>query len=102
MPSVHSKVLRLLIAVVLLLQCINQDAEVDDHLYSVIGSESITDIVEEPPLPAKDVYKDMHNTPFFKHYTGLTEDVFDYILDNLSFITFLKKLRQLNFFAALS
>ena len=90
MPSVHSKVLRLLIAVVLLLQCINQEAEVDDHLYSVIGSESITDIVEEPAvpisdLPATDVCKDIHHTPFFKHYKGLNEDVFDYIVDNLSF-----------------
>ena len=89
MPTVHSKILLVLAAVVVLIQSLNQSTQILDAIQSGETADDILDSFNVPPsigtLPPKDIYGEIHNTVWFKHHTGLTEDIFDYICDKLSF-----------------
>ena len=81
MPTVHSKMLILLLSVLLLLQSTNQNDDVSDLIHSgyhLTEAECILDSIKPPyisTLPPKNVYSEIYNTAFFKHYSGLSQDI---------------------------
>ena len=89
MPSVHSKILAVAITIALLLQSVNLFEDVDDDLIQESETEHKSIDVDKPPsvatLPPKDIYSEIYNTVWFKHHTGVCEDLFDYIHAGIAF-----------------
>ena len=86
MPCVHSKMLMIAIAVVLLFNMINdRDDDLGDSMtrFGSDTEQSANSLVRA--LPPKDVYGDIRNTVWFKHYTGISEDIFNYVVDEIGF-----------------
>ena len=81
MPVTSIQIQIIISVVVALLAWLYFDADEDEQFMFVDDHRSRSQAIGI--VPAKDKYAEIYGTVYFKHYTGITEELFDYICSRL-------------------